>query len=335
MHSITQDMRYRESLLKYAERHGTAKAARKYDQHPSYIYFWRKRWLDGGKDIHALADKSRRPYSHPNHHTDTETTIIRNLVRRNPNIGLVDLWHKLRARGYTRSLSGLYKATRRLGLNVSAQSLPSPTYKPKPYQQMTYPGERIQIDVKYVPRECLDKYAKQALRGGCFYQYTAIDEFSRIRYLSGYDEHNTYTSSQFLKETFMFFFKLDIIIDCVQVDNGLEFTKRLVATDDNNISLFERTARELGITVKHIKPHTPRHNGKVERSHREDQKLFYSPIAKAGPKRKFSSLPEFQRRLKAHMWRTNNRPMRPLGYKTPAEFLRDYKEKRSKKEKAL
>ncbi|MFT9077520.1 hypothetical protein [Ethanoligenens sp.] len=30
-----------------------------------------------------------------------------------------------------------------------------PPTKPKPYQQMTHPGERVQIDVKVVPRRCI------------------------------------------------------------------------------------------------------------------------------------------------------------------------------------
>ena len=50
-------------------------------------------------------------------------------------------------------------------------------YKPKPYQQMSYPGQRIQVDVKVVPRRCI---ADPELR---LYQYTAIDEFTRLRFL--------------------------------------------------------------------------------------------------------------------------------------------------------
>jgi len=55
----------------------------------------------------------------------------------------------------------------------------NPKYIPKPYEQMKYPGERVQIDVKFVPAACLVGAAK----GSRYYQYTAIDEFSRYRYL--------------------------------------------------------------------------------------------------------------------------------------------------------
>jgi hypothetical protein len=58
---------------------------------------------------------------------------------------------------------------------------------------MTYPGERVQIDVKVVPRRCI---ADPELR---LFQYTAIDEYSRLRFLGAYPEQSTYSSSDFLK----------------------------------------------------------------------------------------------------------------------------------------
>lgn len=78
-----------------------------------------------------------------------------------------------------------------------AVKLPNPKYIPKPYEQMRYPGQRVQIDVKYVPRSCL--VGTTADEGG-YYQYTFLDEYSRFRYLEGFQEHRTYTSAQ-LSET--------------------------------------------------------------------------------------------------------------------------------------
>ena len=59
------------------------------------------------------------------------------------------------------------------------------TYKPKPYEQMTHPGERVQVDVKVVPSACI---ADPELR---LFQYTAIDEFTRLRFLAAYPEQST------------------------------------------------------------------------------------------------------------------------------------------------
>lgn len=323
MSSITQDARYRESLLKYAKRHGVAKASRKYNQYPSYIYRWLKRWDESGRDIKSLENHSKRPHYHPNQHTEEELTMIRNLIRRNPNIGLTDLWLKLRNRRYIRTIQGLSKGLKQLGIATNPKSTPSPTYKPKPYEQMNYPGERIQIDVKYVPRECISSKLLGTAPYTKFFQYTAIDEYSRLRILVGYNEHDTYSSALFLRQAVSFYKAHGIEVKCVQVDNGTEFTKRFIASSDTNLSRFELTAKQLNIRIKHIKPHTPRHNGKVERSHREDQRLLYSEVIRL--KRPFKSLEDFKKRLKRHQDKTNNRPMRPLDYLSPLECLKKYK----------
>jgi transposase InsO family protein len=319
MPSITQDMRYLESLMKYTARYGVSKASRKYNQHRSFIYFWRKRWLDSSLDIESLRQRSKRPRLHPNEHTPEEIKLIKDLKRRNPNIGLMDLWHKLRLRGYQRSVQGLNKVLHRLDMPTTPKSRASPTYRPKPYESMTYAGERVQIDVKYVPMECLDHHLFGYNPYYKLFQYTALDEYSRLRILGAYDEHNTHASAEFLKVVVSFFKSYGIVVECVQVDNGAEFTKRLLAKDDSNLSAFELTAKRLNVQVKHIKPRTPRHNGKVERSHREDQKLFYSEVVRLN--RPFTGLEDFKKRLKRHQDRTNNRPMRPLGYLSPLGYL--------------
>jgi transposase InsO family protein len=183
-------------------------------------------------------------------------------------------------------------------------------YHPKPYEPMRYPGERVQIDVKWVPAGCIAGNSGQRL-----YQYTAIDEYSRLRYLGAFDEASTYTSMLFIKDAVAWFARRGIKIECVQTDNGHEFTKRLSRTrEDENLTLFELLLQSLGIRHKFIRPYTPRHNGKVERSHREDQKRLYNSA-------KFYSLDDFANQLKRHNQRSNNIPMRPLGFRSPRQFL--------------
>ena len=174
MNTVTQTMQFRQSLLKYAEKYGVTKAAIKYNVNRQYIYRWKRRY---NGDIQSLANKSHRPHHHPNQHTEAELQKIKNFRRRNPNTGLVVLWVKLRRSGYTRSITGLYRVLRRQG--QMAVKLPNPKYIPKPYEKMHFPGERVQIDVKFVPEACIVGDAA----GEKFYQYTAIDEFSRWRYL--------------------------------------------------------------------------------------------------------------------------------------------------------
>ena len=93
--SITQDMAYRQSLMKYAEKCGVSRASRKYNQSRSYIYFRKRRW-DGSAAF--LACQSRQPHSHPNQHTDSELKLIRDMRRRNSQPGMIKPWHRLRQR---------------------------------------------------------------------------------------------------------------------------------------------------------------------------------------------------------------------------------------------
>ena len=86
--SITQDMAYRQSLMKFAAKNGVSKASRKYNKSRSYICFWLNRW-DGS--VESLTCQSRRPHSHPNQHTEEELKLIRDMRRRNPDLGMVEL----------------------------------------------------------------------------------------------------------------------------------------------------------------------------------------------------------------------------------------------------
>lgn len=305
MNNITQDMKYRQSLVSFALKYGVSRASRKYNKARSTIYFWLSRY---NGTIESLACRSRRPCYHPAQHTEDELSLLRRMRRRNPDLGLCELWWRTRERGYTRTIVSMYRVLKRLGLQPA--STPKPKYVPKPYEQMLYPGQRVQIDVKYVPCACLVGDAK----GKRFYQYTAIDEYSRQRYVEAFEELSTYSSAAFLKNALRFF---RFPIECVQTDNGIEFTNRFSATKRDLPTLFEATAASLGIRHKLIRPYTPRHNGKVERSHREDQKRFYS-------RHTFYSFVDFKRQLKVYRYRTNRIPMRPLGWRSPIEYLRTY-----------
>ena len=264
MASITQDMRFRLSFIKYAETYGVTKAAIKYKTNRQYIYRWKTRY---NGSIESLRDRSRRPHHHPNQHTPDKIKLISDMRRRNPHSGLVVFWVKLRQRGYSRSISGLYRFLRKHG--IMAVKLPNPKYVPKPYQQMDYPGQRIQIDVKFVPSACLKN---SEVLGKKFFQYTTIDEYSRWRFVEAFEEHSTYSSAMFLEHLVKAF---PLPIECVQTDNGSEFTNRFT-THREKPTLFQVHLEKHGIQHKLIRPFTPRHNGKVERSHRKDNERFYA-----------------------------------------------------------
>ena len=255
--NITQRLKYKESVVKFSYKYGVTKTAIKYGECRRTIYRWRKKY-DGS--LESLKDKSRKPHYHPNQHTTEEIKLIKQYKANNKNTGLVVLWIKLRQAGYTRTVQGLYHVMRRMGIYKKAPNKKKES-QPREWISGTFPGDKVQIDVKYVPQECLTKELKD--KGEKFYQYTAIDEFTRKRYTWFTNEHSTYMSSEFVKRLIKYFpFK----IETIQTDNGFEFTNRLSwnAFAKNKKTMFEETLKTLGIKHKLIKPYTPKENGRVE-----------------------------------------------------------------------
>jgi len=94
-----------------------------------------------------------------------------------------------------------------------------------------------------------------------YYQFTAIDDCTRIRVLRIYERNNQKTAIQFMDYVLA---KLPFVVEVVQTDNGTEFQ-----------GAFHWHLLDRGIGHTYIKARTPRLNGKVERSHRIDAEEFY------------------------------------------------------------
>ena len=308
--SITHKLKFKQSVIRFSLKYGVSKASEKFEVNRRTIYRWKERY-DG--TLESLKDKSHRPKHHPNEHTDEEIKLIKDYKANNKDTGLVVLWVKLRRAGYKRTIQGLYHVMVRLGIYKKAPSKRKHIQPPE-VPIARYPGERVQIDVKYVPRECMSKELKEI--GEKYYQYTAIDEYTRLRYTYFCKEHNTYESTVFVNRLIKYFpFKIELI----QTDNGFEFTHKLSwnAFNKDKKTMFENRLKELGIKHSLIRPHTPTQNGKVERSHRKDQERFYY-------KRIFISLEDLKEKGKRWLREYNNFPMRPLKWMSPIEKLREY-----------
>ena len=307
MNTISQIAQFRQSVVGYSYKFSIRAAVNRFNVSRATVYRWRKRY-DGSAS--SLVDRSRRPHHHPNQHTGEELKLISDMRRRSPHLGLVVFWVKLRQRGYPRSVTSLWRVLRRQKLQPVKP--PNPKYVPKSYEKMHYPGERVQVDVKVVPSVCITGDAK--IMEEHFFQYTAIDEYSRYRYVAAFKEQSTYSSVQFLEMLMKAFpFK----IECIQTDNGSEFIKSFDEHKKGKFSLFEARLKELGIRHKLIRPYTPRHNGKVERSHRKDNEYFYAT-------HRFHSFGDFREQLAVHNRRYNSFPMRPLNWHSPKEYISDY-----------
>ena len=211
--------------------------------------------------------------------------------------------------GYTRSYSGFIYAAKRMGLSGGTVTKRPPRKHDRRYPELTVPGEKVQIDVKEVPYCCLKGAAKRD--GKHLYQWTAIDECTRVRFIYGFEEHTPENSVKFLK---MLQKGFPFQIQTAQTANGTEFTYKYIS--DTEESPFDKALAAAGIVHKLIPPRTPWHNGKVERSHRNDQRYFYDW-------EKFADVEELNRKLKAHLAWSNRKPMRTLGRKSPLELLRE------------
>ena len=279
---------------------------RKY--HISRYSLWR--WLkkyDGTKE--SLEDKSHKPKTrHPKSHTNKEIRWIRNYVRRNPRITLNELWYKLkREKGYSKTMTALYRVMKRLNIKFYKGMNIKHTSKKKHNKKYDTPkniGEKWQIDVKYVPNECKIGLPEDKR----YYQYTCIDEASRERYLEWYEEHTPANTVDFIKKCIKYYgYKPKTI----QTDNGTEFTYNKAKIKKEHP--MDTLLKELEIKHYKIRPRTPEHNGKVERSHRNDNERFYSYL-------KFYSFEDLRKQGKAYLKRSNHEiPMAVLGYKTPKE----------------
>ena len=308
MKRITQEAKNRQRVVEWSRKRGQSHAARQYGVSLSSVKRWNKRY-DG--TWQSLVERSHRPHSHPTQHTVKEEKAIKRVhAAKYERYGFDGVYDELvDNHGYTRSAGGLHHAMKRMGLlkQEKPRKKGRRTGRSVP---VTMPGEKMQIDVKEVPFCCL---RGAALRDGKhLYQWTAIDECTRFRYILGYEEHTPENSVDFLKRLKASF---PFEIQTIQTDNGTEFTYRFIS--DTEKCPFEKALEEQGIRHKLIKPRTPWHNGKVERSHRNDQRYFYDFET-------FRDVHEFNRKLKEHLKWSNNKRMRVLNRKSPQQKLMDF-----------
>jgi hypothetical protein len=208
--------------------------------------------------------------------------------------------------GYKRSY-GCYKRTALKVLGKPKGKLKKHN-KPKPYQRADYPGQKIQMDVKYVPNYCISNGLK-------YYQFTAKDECSRWTFREMYDEHSTFSARDFLVKLIM---RAPFPIRLIQTDNGTEFTNTLLVTKSKHKTMFEDALEAMGILYQRIRIATPRHNGKVERQHRTDEMRFYK-------KMRMYNLEDGRRQLAVYQSKSNDYIMTCLKMKSPNQILEMYR----------
>lgn len=216
------------------------------------FYRWLRRYEEKG--VEGLRDKSSRPHHCP-HETNAEVVGKIIYLRQNYHFGPAKISMYLkRYHDIDVSRSGVWRILKRLELNRLPASQRHKTYQ-KRWQryEKPQPGHRVQVDVKFI--------TPVGAAGKRFYQFTAIDDCTRLRVLRAYPRCNQKTAIQFLDYLLQ---KLPFRVEVIQTDNGAEFGSQF------HVHVLDR-----GIRHVYIKPATPRLNGKVERSHRIDEEEFY------------------------------------------------------------
>jgi len=289
---------HRLAIIRHAEEvtGNVSKTCRYYGISRQAYYKWLRRYEEGGLD--ALRDRSSRPHESPR---TTQIEVVGKVVylRQTYHFGP----HKIamylkRYHDITLSPSGIWRILKRLDMS----RLPSSgRYRRQKERWKRYekpePGHRVQIDVKFIA----------PLPGSRrkFYQFTAIDDCTRLRVLRIYERLNQKTAIQFLDYVLE---KLPFRVERIQTDNGAEFQ-----------SSFHYHVLDRGIGHVYIRPATPRLNGKVERSHRIDAEEFYRMLDGVV----IDDAGVFNERLREWEDFYNfNRPHGGLGGQTPYERLR-------------
>ena len=304
MSILSQQKYQRQRMVKYAQKHSVTETAIRYRVSRKTVYKWISRY-DG--TLASLEDRSHRPKTSPGSHTEQELRQIRRRLKKYKWTDLLLAYQDLIEKdGYTRSYGGFKRVVRRLKA-LKPDKRKKKKRKLKPYQRADYPGQKIQIDVKYVPSYCVTDGRK-------YYQYTAVDECSRWTYREMYDEHSTYSSKDFLLKLIQ---HAPFPIREVQTDNGCEFTNRLLVIKSKHLTMFEKALEELGILYHRIQIATPRHNGKVVRQLRQDEARFYKQM-------RMYNLEDGRKQLAVYQKKSNNYIKTCLGMRSPNTVVRMY-----------
>jgi transposase InsO family protein len=299
-HVIWSIIRRRQEWFRLAESKGVAFACRSYGISRKTYYKWWKRYQASGGDPKALQDRSRRPKTSPK--TPAEAVVKAVLrLRRHTGYGPRRLQFFLkRDHGLSLSVCGIYKTLNRAGLIVRYAR------KKKRYQSyalyITFPGQKVQIDVKYVPRKPGQPQ---------FYHYQAKDLFTKLRFFRTYDELSAQNTVDFVRRCLQFFpFK----ILCFQTDHGIEFT--YVFLDAHREHPLDTFCRAHAIRHALIPVATPRYNGQVERANRTDMEEFYRRAS-------WTSLADLRAKQGLYLRYYNHyRPHMAINMLTPLQKLR-------------
>lgn len=263
---------------------------------------WVSEYKSNGKL--GLAPKSTRPLSQPK---ETPIRLKEKIIemRKKNKLCAQKLWYKLKKENVDVNVRTIGKIIKAEGL-VRKYRIRKLQYK---YIKPTLlPGDLIEIDINYVPGR---------IRGKRYYQYTAIDCATRWRHLEIYDNMANEYSISFLQNVIKI---APFSVKAIKTDNGSCFTNRYIgylkSSDPLNprIHSLDEFCGELGIPHYLIDPGKPAQNGRVERSHRTDQEMFYN-------RQSFKTILGLKKKIRQWNFYYNNLEHCALNGQTPNEMV--------------
>jgi transposase InsO family protein len=288
---------WRLRVLRHAAaEQNVARACRRFGISRKSFYKWRRRHAEYGDA--GLCDRPRTPQRSPR---ATAREVVSKILylRQHYHFGpsriaaYLHRFHRIEIAG-----SSVHRILTRHGMNrLPANQKHQPHGKRWQRYEKPQPGHRLQLDVKF-----LERIPGTRRR---LYQFTAIDDCTRIRVLKVYDACNQRTAILFIDEVVR---RLPFRVLVVQTDNGAEFQ-----------SQFHWHLETRDIRHVYIRPRTPRLNGKVERSHRVDDEEFYQLLDKDGISDDIHLFNEKLREWEDYY--NYHRPHGGLGGQTPYERL--------------
>ena len=295
MTSDQREVRRKLRILAHAEQSGNvSKTCRYFGVGRASFYRWRDAYERLGEA--GLTSKRSVPHNHPNKTPAAVTEKVLHL-RRKYHLGPMRIvWYLERYHGIRISDAGVYRILCRNGLNRLPRGTRLRKVHTKRYNKQV-PGHHIQMDVKFLTFRGKD--GRKIRR----FQFTAIDDATRIRALKIYERHTQASAIDFVEHVISTF---PFRIREIRTDNGHEFQAK-----------FHWYVEDKGIRHAYIKPSSPQLNGKVERSHRADEQEFYQLLSYKGDVDLEAKLREWER------FYNLARPHGAHSGKTPYEALRE------------
>ena len=295
MTSDQREIRRKLRILEHAEKVGdVSKTCRYFGIARASFYRWRAAYQKRGEG--GLINGKPIPKWHANRTPPAVEEKVLHL-RRKYHLGPIRIvWYLERYHGIKISDAGVYRILRRHGLNKLPRRTRLRKVHTKRYAKQV-PGHHIQMDVKFLT---FRSKSGQKIRR---FQFTAIDDATRVRGLKVYKKHTQANAIDFVDYIIE---KFPFRIREIRTDNGHEFQAK-----------FHWHVEDKGIRHAYIKPSSPQLNGKVERSHRSDSQEFYQLLSYKGDVDLEAKLAEWEN------FYNFSRPHGAFDGKTPYEALRE------------